>query len=114
MLVADRHRLLFLGFATYALAVVLYGAGNGIGTVARGTLPLALFGPTRYPVLMGRLALPILVSMALSPLLGAIALQRGGADLALAFLAGVATANVLLVGILWFASRNLRAAIDQP
>ena len=114
VLVAVGTGMLFLGFGTYALAVVLYGAGNGIGTVARGALPLALFGSTRYPVLMGRLALPILVSMALSPLLGAIALQRGGADLALAFLAGVATANVLLVGILWFASRNLRAAIDQP
>jgi hypothetical protein len=104
---------LFLGFGTYALAVVLYGAGNGIGTVARGALPLALFGSTRYPALMGRLALPILVSMALSPLIGAIALRRGGADLTLGVLAGVAAANVLLVGMLWLVSRNLRNTADR-
>jgi hypothetical protein len=48
---------------------VLYCAGNGLGSVARGTLPLALFGSSRYPTLMGRLALPILMSMALSPFL---------------------------------------------
>jgi hypothetical protein len=113
VLVAIGTGLLFLGFGTYALAVVFYGAGNGIGTVARGALPLALFGSTRYPALMGRLALPILVSMALSPLVGAIALRRGGADLTLGFLAGLAAANVLLVGILWFVSRRLRNAADR-
>ena len=37
--------LLFAGLPIYAIAIVLYGAGNGIGTVARGTLPIALFGP---------------------------------------------------------------------
>lgn len=79
-----------------------------IGSVARGTLPLALFGPTRYPVLMGRLALPILVSMALSPLIGAIALQWGGPDLTLGFLTGIALINVVLVIALWLVSGHLR------
>jgi hypothetical protein len=88
------------------MAVVLYGAGNGLGSVARGTLPLSLFGPGRYPILMGRLGLPILMSMALSPLFGAIAFQAGGADLTLELLAVTAAANVMLVCLLWMLSRR--------
>ena len=88
--------MLFTGFPIVALAIVLYGAGNGIGTVARGALPLTAFGPDRYPVLMGRLALPILIAMAISPYLGGLAFQRGGADWTFALLAGLALVNVAL------------------
>ena len=88
--------MLFTGFPIVALAIVLYGAGNGIGTVARGALPLTAFGPDRYPVLMGRLALPILIAMAISPYLGGLAFQRGGADWTFALLAGLALTNVAL------------------
>jgi hypothetical protein len=97
VLVAVAAVMLFAGFPLIALAIVLYGAGNGIGTVARGSLPLTLFGAGRYPVLMGRLALPILIAMAVSPYLGGLAFQRGGADWALGLLAGLALSNVLLV-----------------
>lgn len=109
VLVAVGAGLLFSGWNAYALAIVFYGAGNGIGSVARGTLPLAFFGPSRYPVLMGRLALPILISMALSPLVGAFALAAGGPDLTLGILAGLAAIHVLLVAALWIVSRRLRA-----
>ena len=95
-LVAVAAVMLFAGFPVVALAIVLYGAGNGIGTVARGAVPLAVFGPDRYPVFMGRLALPILISMAVSPYLGGLAFQQGGADWTLGLLAGLALANVAL------------------
>jgi hypothetical protein len=88
---------------------VLYGAGNGIGTVARGTLPIWLFGAARYPALMGRLGLPILMSMALSPFVGAIVIRVGGPDAAFALLAALAATNVLLVAALWRASRTTRS-----
>ena len=100
--------LVFGGPVLAPAFAVLYGAGNGILTIARGTLPLALFGPERYPILMGRLAMPILISMALSPLVGAVALQWGGANLTLGYLAGVAATNVLLVAALWFLSSGIR------
>ncbi|MGE0523012.1 MAG: MFS transporter [Variibacter sp.] len=100
VLVALAALMLLFHFPILALAIVLYGAGNGIGSVARGTVPLALFGPERYPVLMGRLALPLLVAMAASPLLGGIALQRGGADALLMLLSGLALSNVMLAVIL--------------
>ena len=106
VLVAVGTALLLVGLPTYFLAIVLYGAGNGIASVARGTLPLALFGPLRYPVLMGRLALPILMSMALSPILGAITFRVGGANLTFGLLAFAGAANVLLVGLLLTLSRR--------
>ena len=102
VLVAISAVMLFAGFPLVALAIVLYGAGNGIGSVARGTVPLALFGAERYPVLMGRLALPLLVAMAVSPYLGGLAFQQGGADWTLAMLAALALTNVVLVIALWF------------
>ncbi len=68
-----RRELLFAGPATFWLAIALYAGGNGIGSIAKGTLPMALFGPARYPVLVGKLALPILCAMSLSPYLGALA-----------------------------------------
>ncbi|WP_245479670.1 hypothetical protein [Hansschlegelia zhihuaiae] len=45
--------LLALGAAPAAVAVVLYAAGNGVWSIARGTVPLALFSAARYPVVMG-------------------------------------------------------------
>ena len=112
VLVAIGTGLLLAGLPTYSLAIVLYGAGNGIASVARGTLPLALFGPLRYPTLMGRLAFPILISMAMSPLVGAITFGVGGANLTLGLLALVGAANVLLVSLLWMLSRRRTAGAD--
>ena len=106
VLVAVGIGALLADFPAYSVAIVLYGAGNGIGSIARGTLPLALFGPSRYPVLMGRLALPILMSMALSPFIGAIAFHAGGANFTLALLAFMGSANVVFVGWLWKLSRR--------
>jgi predicted MFS family arabinose efflux permease len=100
VLVAIGTGLLYADFPAYSVAIVLYGAGNGLGSVARGTLALAQFGSSRYPMLMGRLALPILMSMALSPFLGAIAFEAGGANLTLGLIAFLGAANVLLVGLL--------------
>jgi predicted MFS family arabinose efflux permease len=110
VLVAISAVMLFTGFPIVALAIVLYGAGNGIGSVARGTVPLALFGAERYPVLMGRLALPLLVAMAVSPYLGGLAFRQGGADATLGMLAGLALTNVLLVFALWFVVLRKQAA----
>ncbi len=50
------------------LFAVLYGAGNGILTIARGTLPLALFGPHGFGRRVGFLSLPARVTGAIAPL----------------------------------------------
>ena|SRR5215212_623976 len=56
-----------LSLSRHASAVVLYGGGIGIAWVARGTVPLALFGERDYAVRMGRLAFPSLIAQALAP-----------------------------------------------
>jgi hypothetical protein len=45
----------------------MYGMANGLLTIARGTVPLALFGPAGYGRLMGRIGGPFLVVQALAP-----------------------------------------------
>ena len=105
-LVAGGVVLLFLGFPILALALALYGAGNGIGSIAKGTLPLALFGPDGYASLMGKLAMPSLLAQALSPSLGAILIEWSGPGAALGFLAGMTCLNIALVGVLWVSARK--------
>lgn len=56
--------------ATAAFAV-LYGMSNGILTINRGTLPLALLGPRGYATLLGWLAVPVLLAQAGAPTLTA-------------------------------------------
>jgi len=48
---------------------LLYGMSNGILTINRGTLPLALLGPQSYATLLGWLALPVLLAQATAPTL---------------------------------------------
>nr|WP_180202469.1 MFS transporter [Pseudomonas sp. SbOxS1]NYU01378.1 MFS transporter [Pseudomonas sp. SbOxS1] len=69
-------------------AIALYGAGNGILTIARGTLPLALFGPQGYGVRMGLLARPVLVAQACGPIAAAFILERYGASVMLGVMCG--------------------------
>jgi MFS family permease len=62
------------------LALALYGAGIGLESIARGTLPLAIFGPERYPVIMGRIAMPSLIAQAAAPSIGTALIETGGVD----------------------------------
>jgi MFS family permease len=48
---------------------VLHGAGNGLLTIAKGTVPLAIFGPVGYGLRSGILGAPARATQAASPLL---------------------------------------------
>jgi MFS family permease len=109
-LVCGGAALFFVGPAAFAAAIAVYAAGNGIGSIAKGTLPLALFGAARYPALAGRIALPVMLAMALSPYVGAWSFERGGVRATLALFAGLAAANVLLVATLVWLTRARRQA----
>jgi MFS family permease len=56
----------------------LYGAGNGLSTIARGTLPLVLFDTRSYGAVVGRLLVPSFVVSAAAPLVYAIVIERFG------------------------------------
>jgi MFS family permease len=100
--------LFFAGPGAFAFAIAIYAGGNGIGSIAKGTLPLTLFGAARYPVLMGKLALPVLFAMSLAPYVGALSFQLGGTRATLALVSVIAVANVLLVAVLFALTRTRR------
>jgi hypothetical protein len=56
----------FGGGAAAAFAL-LHGAGNGILTLARGTLPLAIFGPENSAYRLGLIGAPSPICQALAP-----------------------------------------------
>lgn len=94
-----------LGAATLALVgapaaaafAVLHGAGNGILTIAKGTLPLVLFGPHAYGARQGLLMVPARVTQAFAPWLFGLCLDRWGAGaLWLTSGIGLAAAGALL------------------
>lgn len=55
---------------------ILHGAGNGILTIAKGTLPLVLFGSDGYGARQGWLMVPARVAQALAPFAFGVVLDR--------------------------------------
>ena len=66
------------GVPVVALFSIIHGAGNGILTVARGTLTLALFGPGGYGSRLGKISVPGRVGQAIAPFLFGAAIERFG------------------------------------
>lgn len=89
--------MLLVDLPIVGAAVIIYGTGYGVTWIARGTLPLALFGPERYPVLIGRLAFPSLIAQALSPFAGALLIEHAGSVPTIVVLTAAALVNVVLV-----------------
>jgi predicted MFS family arabinose efflux permease len=58
---------------------ILHGAGGGILTIARGTVPLAIFGPENYGYRLGLLGVPTRAATAAAPLLFGILIDKFGA-----------------------------------
>lgn len=85
-------------FAAMFFALV-YGAGNGLLTIVRGTLPLALFDPKVYGSLVGRLLAPSFYLSALAPIAYAVVIEQFG-DAAALYLSAAIGAVILLGGIL--------------
>jgi hypothetical protein len=82
------------GFHLIRSVIIAENSLRHLDSIARSAVPLALFGPVRYTVLFGRLARPGLITQALAPSLGALALTHGGPDLAYGLLLMLALANV--------------------
>ncbi len=79
--------------------VLLHGAGNGMLTIARGTLPLSMFGSVGYGLRTGLLAAPARLLQGAAPLLFGLVLDRGGPFAAL-LLTGSLTGLSLLALLL--------------
>ena len=106
VLVGAGQVLLLVDVPIAALALIAFGAGNGIFSIARGTVPLALFGPEGYAVLMGRLAAPAMFAQALAPPAAAMLFEAAGARGTMTALAMLALVNLGAVAILVALSRR--------
>jgi MFS family permease len=60
--------LAVVGGAASSAFAIFFGLGNGILTIARGTLPLAIFGPQNYGYRLGLVGAPARMAQAVSPL----------------------------------------------
>jgi MFS family permease len=86
--------LWIFGFSTPTAVAfaILFGLANGLCTIARGAVPLALFGPVGYGRIIGRIAAPALVVTSIAPLVVAFVAERSSDGYAL----GVAAAFAAL------------------
>lgn len=93
--------LALLGISTPVAAAfaLMFGGANGLTTIARGAVPLALFGASGYGRLMGRLAGPFLVMQSVAPLVMAFVVEGASDGAALAVAAAFA-ATALVCAIL--------------
>jgi MFS family permease len=89
LLVAAFAFLALLPFSAPVAAIfaVLFGMANGLITIARGTVPLALFGASGYGLLVGRIGGPFLVMQSIAPLVVAYVAERFADPAALALVA---------------------------
>jgi predicted MFS family arabinose efflux permease len=101
--------LMVVGAPAVAIFTTLHGAGNGLLTIARGTLPLALFGTTAYGLRQGLLGAPSRLTQATSPFLfgfvldfspiAALALSSSLMLIALGCLLGLKTPRRTVTGL---------------
>jgi MFS family permease len=85
------------GFTVAAAAAfaLMFGGANGLITITRGAVPLALFGPVGYGRMIGRLAGPYQIMQAAAPVMMAFMVERFSDPLALALAAAFAAVALI-------------------
>jgi hypothetical protein len=96
-------------FLSALLFTMLIGISNGLVTIVRGALPLALFGTEGYGAILGKLAVPYLVCNALAPLGFAALTDWLGQSAGIAFLVIVGTIAWLTMEVMaaWFSRQSV-------
>lgn len=107
--------LLFLAHGDVWLLVcftLMLGASQGVITIVRGAVPLALFGAKGYGAVLGLIATPILLVNAFSPTLFALLVDQFGWDASLYALIGCSIATWVAIELMsrWYAGAQLRRA----
>lgn len=112
LLLAAFALLALLGFSVAAAAsfAVMFGMANGLLTIARGAVPLALFGAAGYGHLMGRIGGPYLVMQAIAPLVLAFVAERTSDPMVLAVVGAFAAISF----VAFAAVRRPKLPLDKP
>jgi predicted MFS family arabinose efflux permease len=105
--------VLMLGGASFYAALaftLLFGVSNGLVTIMRGAVPLALFGPKGYGEVLGILATPYLLLAAVSPAAFAFVAERYGYVVGEAIMLGAGAVSFLGMEImaLWYRRQAAR------
>jgi predicted MFS family arabinose efflux permease len=102
LILAGFALLALFGFALWAAIAfaIMFGAANGLLTIARGAVPLALFGATGYGRVLGRIAKPFQVMQAVAPLALAFAVERSGDPVALLVTAAFGVVSLLCLVVI--------------
>ncbi len=98
-------------FAAILAFTLLMGAAQGVITIVRGAVPLALFGAKGYGAVLGLIATPILLVNAFSPTVFALLIDRSGWSVSLIVLLACSAASWLAIEVMsrWY-GRQLRSA----
>jgi hypothetical protein len=101
LILAGFALLALFGFTLWAAIAfaIMFGAANGLLTIARGAVPLALFGATGYGRVLGRIAKPFQVMQAVAPLALAFVVERSGDAMALAVTAAFGVASLICLAV---------------
>jgi predicted MFS family arabinose efflux permease len=91
--------LLLVGGPSAVVFAMMYGGGNGLHTIAKGTLPLAVFGPAGYGARQGILSAPARLLQAGAPLAFGLLLESQGAGAMWVILGLCLAALVALYGL---------------
>jgi len=103
--------VLMLGGANFSAALaftLLFGISNGLVTIMRGAVPLALFGPKGYGEVLGILATPYLLLAAVAPAAFALVVEAYGYGVAEAILLGAGLFSFLGMELMarWYRRRR--------
>ena len=99
--------LLFVSAGNVAVIVaftLMMGASQGVITIVRGAVPLALFGPQGYGAVLGLLATPVLIINSASPTIFALIVDRWGWPAGQAVLVAAAAASWIAIELMtrWY------------
>jgi len=106
--------VLMLGGASFWTTLaftLLFGVSNGLVTIMRGAVPLALFGHKGYGEVLGILATPYLLLAAIAPAAFALVVERWGYATAEAILLGAGLVSFLGMEAM---ARWYRRRLGQP
>jgi len=97
-------------FAAILLFTLLMGASQGVITIVRGAVPLALFGVVGYGAVLGLLATPILIVNAAAPTLFALIVDHAGWQVAEIALLTCAAASWIAMELMsrWYERRRAK------
>jgi MFS family permease len=105
--------LLLLSYKIAFIGVIIFGLGNGMRSILRGTLPLWIFSPKIYAKIIGNLALLPLVAQAATPFLGGLIIQYLGIKSFVYCLCFLAAFNLIPLFILQKVLRGYRINLKR-